>query len=106
MRLIDPDSPSSQRAGKVLATTGAHPHIVTAQCPVGCLDGLIPAHAIRALTARLPARQDQPTLADLVTAYHRRTLLQIKGIGLVGIAAIGRQLSAAGLIEDTGQEKE
>jgi hypothetical protein len=107
MRMIDPASPDSPgsplNTGKVLATTGVHPHIASAARPVACLAGLLPPHVISALTTGLPARRGQPVLAGLVTACHRKTL-QIPGIGVTGIAAITGQLPAAGLIGDTGQD--
>jgi hypothetical protein len=95
-----PDSPGSPPPGKALTATGVHPHIASAWC----LAGLVRPHVISALTAGPPGRRGQPLLVGLVTACHRRTLPQIPGTGVTGIAAIRRQLPAAGPVGDTGQD--
>lgn len=76
-----------------LMTTNAHPHPITAKCPLGCLEGILPARALNQLRHELPAG----TVGDAARLFLEDQLLQIRGIGAGGVERIRETLTAAGL---------
>lgn len=87
-----------------LTTTNVHSHVVAAECPVPCLEGLLPSRALNALIHELrPSAHAHGTVADVVRLQRTQRLGEIRGIGVSGVVHVEAVLMAAGLIENTEQ---
>ncbi len=85
-----------------LSTANVHPHAITAECPVGCLAGVLHARALTPLAHELRHGPDSGTVADVVGLYQDQQLARIRNLGAKGIAAIEAVLIAAGLAVPDG----
>jgi len=92
-----PGETGSQEAS--LTTVSVHAHPVTAQCPVGCLDGLLSRHTLNPLLSGLQGADGEVTVGDLAALYRLRRLGDLRGIGVGRVAEIEEVLLAAGLLE-------
>ncbi len=81
-----------------LSTANVHPHAITAECPVGCLAGVLPARALTPLARELRRGPESGTVADVAGLYRDQRLAQIRNLGVKGIAEIEAVLIAAGLV--------
>jgi hypothetical protein len=80
----------------LLTTSGKNSHAVTAECPVTCLDGILPARALNQLRYEMP----HGTVGDIARLFLEDQLLSIRGMGLGGIERIRGVLTDADLIDD------
>ena len=82
-----------------LSTTSPHPHVITALCPVPCLEGIIRRAAVNALVGELKSREHPyGTIARVVERHHAGSMVGIRGIGLQARYQIEQALREAGLI--------
>jgi len=87
-----------------LTTESAHPHVITAECPVPCLAGKLPTRALNALNRELrPDPHSHGTVADIARLHSAQRLEETRGIGVGGIVKIQAVLAAAGLTENSDQ---
>ncbi len=77
-----------------LMTTNARPHAITAECPVPCLEGILPARALNQIRDELP----HGTVGDVARLFLEDRLLPIRGIGPGAVERIREALAGAGLI--------
>jgi hypothetical protein len=82
-----------------LLTTGAHCHQVAADCPVGCLAGLLSRHALNRLLPALEGPGRDGTVGDVAGLHRARRLDQVRGLGPGRIAEVEEVLLAAGLLD-------
>lgn len=87
-----------------LSTVNVHPHVITADCPAGCLAGLLPARTLTAVLRELRflSADCAGTVADVAGLYRQQGLDQIRNLGAKGIAEIEAVLIAAGLTGPAG----
>lgn len=99
--------PVKEQRSTHLMTVNEHPHVITSECPVPCLSGVLPARTLNALGNELRGNQrPHGTVADVVNLYLGNRLSGIRGIGVGSIAAIQDMLVSAGLISEAGESSE
>jgi hypothetical protein len=82
-----------------LMTTDAHCHVLTADCPLACLDGLLSNQALNPLVSLMREPSGRGSVAEVVEWYRHRRLGELPGIGVGRIAEIEEVLLAAGLVD-------
>jgi hypothetical protein len=81
-------------------TTGGHAHPVKAECPIMCLEGLLPSRALNELRHEMP----HGTVGDVARLLLEDRLLAMRGMGPGSVERIREVLSAASLIGVLRQE--
>jgi hypothetical protein len=82
-----------------LNTKDIHPHVITAECRLPCLRGIVWGPTLAAVGCQL--RDDarpHGTLAWLAEWHQQGRLIEIGNVGVKGVAQIGRALEDAGII--------
>jgi hypothetical protein len=85
-----------------LSTKDIHPHVITAECRLPCLRGIVWGPTLVAVGCQL--RDDarpHGTLAWLAEWHQQGRLIEIGNVGVKGAAQIGRALEDAGIIPGT-----
>lgn len=77
-----------------LITVSARPHKITAECPVSCLQGIVPTNTYNSLHYELP----HGSVGEVARMLLEDQLQPMRGIGAGGIERIRRALAGAGLL--------
>jgi hypothetical protein len=74
-------------------------HALTRDCPLTCLEPLLPAQTYHALQAACP--RSHPTVGHVADLHRRQAITSIRRIGAQGFLRIETCLAGAGLIEQS-----